>query len=116
MITGSCHCGTITFEISEKPAFMVACNCSICRRLATLWVHAPPAKITLNAPKNATNTYVWGDKSLVIHTCKTCGCTTHWASLEGTRFAVNCRLSDPADIKNIRTRHFDGADSWEFLD
>lgn len=117
MISGSCHCGAVTFEICETPEFLVACNCSICRRLATLWVHSPPNEtVTLNAPDGATEPYAWGDKSLAFHRCNTCGCTTHWQSLEGNRFAVNCRLADPADIKDICVRHFDGADSWEWLD
>jgi hypothetical protein len=30
--------------------------------------------------------------------------------------AVNLRLADPKDIKDIPLRHFDGADTWTFLD
>lgn len=116
MIKGSCHCGAVTFEIIDTPSQLVSCNCSICRRLATLWVHSPPFKVIINAPKGATDTYVQGEKKLAIHTCNTCGCTTHWSGFDSERFAVNARLVDPADIDGIRIRHFDGADSWEFLD
>ena len=30
--------------------------------------------------------------------------------------AVNLNLCDPAEAANIPLRHFDGADSWSFLD
>lgn len=116
MIKGTCHCGAVSFEVTSTPKFAVSCNCSICRRLATLWVHAPPATVTLNAPDNATVPYVWGDKSLAFHTCRTCGCTTHWVGLTGERMAVNIRLAAPEAIKDLPIRHFDGADTWAFLD
>ena len=67
----------------------------------------------------ATLGYSWGDKSLAFHTCRTCGCTTHWEPLDPSpqsRMAVNCRMSDPAAIAGLRIRNFDGADSWKYLD
>jgi len=116
MINGSCHCGKITFEISTKPAYLVSCNCSICRKLSALWTYSPPDEIKLNAPEGATVEYLWGDKGIIFHTCNTCGCTTHYTSVKGTRFAVNTHLAEPSEIKDLRIRHFDGADTWEFLD
>lgn len=32
-IPGSCCCGAIKFELSEKPAFMGTCHCSRCRKV-----------------------------------------------------------------------------------
>ena len=115
MIKGSCHCGTVTFEILEQPEFVVTCNCSICRKLNTSWSHSDRTKTTLNAPEGSTHTYSWGEH-LVFHTCKTCGCTTHWMAVDKSRYAVNCQLASEADMEEIRVRRFDGADSWEFLD
>ncbi|MCI2399370.1 hypothetical protein [Aliiroseovarius subalbicans] len=114
-IKGSCHCGAVTFEVG-RPDFLVSCNCSICRRYRTLWTHCPPNTGVIHAGDGATLQYVWGDKELAFHSCKTCGCTTHWTGLTNDRFALNLALADPADIEGIRIRHFDGADTWEFLD
>jgi hypothetical protein len=55
-------------------------------------------------------------KSLAFHSCRTCGCTTHWEGQRDSRMAVNCRMADPAAIAALRIRRFDGADSWAFLD
>ena len=116
MIKGSCHCGTVTFEILEKPDFVVTCNCSICRRYNTRWAYSQKTKMTLNAPEGSTHIYSWGDKDLEFHSCKTCGCTTHWMAVDGSHYAVNCQLASEADMQDVRVRRFDGADTWEFLD
>ncbi len=120
MIQGSCHCGAVRWEFGAIPDKLTSCNCSICRRIAALWAYGTLANVRVTADVNATLAYVQGDKMLSIHTCRTCGCTTHWQSLapEGDewRIAVNMRMADPADYAGIRVRHFDGADSWEFLD
>ena len=75
--------------------------------------------VTVTAPADATNAYVQGDKTLAIHTCKKCGCTTHWTSLnpeESARMAVNFRMCSVEDIAKFRIRHLDGADTWAFKD
>jgi hypothetical protein len=73
----------------------------------------------LHAAQGATIAYIHGDKTLAMHSCKTCGCTTHWTSLdsgESARMAVNFRMCEPDEISSIRVRKFDGAESWEYLD
>ena len=66
----------------------------------------------------ATQPYVWGDRMLAFHRCRSCGVTTHWQSLDGTqtRMAINARTIDGLDWTTIRVRPFDGADTWKFLD
>ena len=119
MITGSCHCGKVSFEFEGEPEQLVDCNCSLCRRLGALWAHADSSRITIHAEPDATLAYSWGPRTLSGHTCRTCGCTTHWVSLdqeEPLKMGVNCRMSDPDSISHLRIRRFDGADTWQFLD
>ena len=114
IITGSCHCGAVRFEIS-RPEWLIACNCSICRRYAALWAHCPPNVGRLLAGDGATRAYVWGDGLIAFHFCKTCGVTTHYVGTDGGRVSFNLRLADdPALVAGIRVRDFDGADSWAF--
>jgi hypothetical protein len=75
--------------------------------------------VDIAAPGDATIAYLQGDKTLFIHSCKQCGCTTHWLGVDEDpdgRMAVNFRMCEPSDIDDIPVRHFDGADSWKFLD
>jgi len=118
-MNGSCHCGAVTFTYHGRPEALVSCNCSICRRLSPLWAHGPEGKLVVEAVPDATIAYVWGDKGLAFHTCKTCGCTTHWKGIGldvPQNMALNMRLCDPANIAGLQIRHFDGADTWTFLD
>ena len=119
MIHGSCHCGAVTFELLAQPKWLTECNCSICRRIGALWAHADINKIKVSYTEAATIGYCQGDKTLVVRSCKTCGCTTHWENLKDPQdghMAVNCRMADPKVIADLKVRHFDGAESWQFLD
>ena len=117
MLKGSCHCGAVTFILNAVPEHLTACNCSVCRRIGALWAHDSIEKFEIQS-SGETSTYIWGDKSLAFHSCKNCGCTTHWANLDpgGDVMAVNCRMVDPEDVVSIPVKQFDGADSWEYLD
>lgn len=119
MKTGSCHCGAVSFQLNINPEWLTECNCSICRRIGGLWAHAETRDVRINCDENATISYVWGDKSIAFKSCSRCGCTTHWENLQAeqsARMAVNMRMADPAEIAGIPVRHFDGADSWTWLD
>ena len=119
MIEGSCHCGSVTLAVTAEPKWLTSCNCSICRRLAALWGHFEKRQVRINAADDATIDYVHGDRTLAMHTCRRCGCTTHWTSLdpdENARMAVNFRMCSDEDVARFPVRHFDGADSWQFLD
>jgi hypothetical protein len=119
MIKGACHCGAIEFEVIEPPNYLVSCNCSICKRLAALWAHVETRQVTIQQKEKGTISYIHGDRTLAFHTCKKCGCTTHWQSLkpdELSRMAVNFRMCSNAVIEKFNIRQFDGAKTWEFID
>jgi len=116
IITGRCVCGDVRFKIT-RPEKVTSCNCAACRRYAALWAYAPPATAQIIAAEGATIAYARGERSLAFHSCATCGATTHWASLIDEKVAVNLRLADdPSVLEGIPVRHFDGADTWRFLD
>ncbi|WP_342078472.1 hypothetical protein [Yoonia sp. SS1-5] len=82
-----------------------------------MWIYARIPQVTITGP---TDTYTHGDRELAFHSCKICGCITHWENLalEGpdARMAVNLRLADPDVMASVPVRYFDGADSWRFVD
>ena len=118
-IIGSCHCGAVSYEFDDTPEWTTKCNCSICRRLGTHWIYSDSANIAVTAPKDGTLRYVQGDKELAFRSCKTCGCTVLWESADNPgvgRMAVNLNLAELEVAAKVPVRHFDGADSWKFLD
>ena len=119
MIKGSCHCGAISFTAPRRPDWLTECNCSICRRTGARWGYFTRSEVEISAPDVGTIAYLQGDKTLVTHSCKNCGSTTHWLGVDEDpdgRMAVNFRMCEPSDIDDIPVRHFDGADTWQFLD
>lgn len=118
-IKASCHCGAVKFKLNIQPEWLTKCNCSICSKLGALWAHALEKNIEMTMPEDATLAYRRQHATLAIHTCKTCGCTTHWWGIKRgaeERMALNMTLLDPKTLAQYRIRHFDGADSWKFTD
>ncbi len=111
MIKASCHCGAVRLEIAVAPDGVTDCNCSICRRTGALWAYYRPDQVTLIHASGATVAYIWGDRMLALHHCGTCGCTTHWESIEQPpidRMGVNARLME-IDLEAVPVRKNDGA-------
>ena len=116
--TASCHCGTIRLELDVAPETVTDCNCSICRRYGVLWAYYSPKQVQILGASNATDIYMWNDRSIEFHRCKTCGCVTHWAAVDRTRdrMGVNARLLDLAVLAAARVRKLDGAVTEKYLD
>lgn len=120
LIESSCHCGKLKLEISaEMPDTLLSCNCSTCRRYAGLMVYFNPSVVKIIAEPSDMHEYSWGDKCLAFVRCSNCGCFSHWRSLDPAhmdRMGINARLFTNVDISKIQIRHFDGADTWKYLD
>jgi hypothetical protein len=111
LIEMSCHCGAVRFAVETAPPDVNDCNCSICRRYGTLWIYYQRPQVRFEAANGPTDTYVWGDRMLAFHRCRTCGCVTHWASIDPSyeRMGLNARLMPAETLAQIPVRHFDGA-------
>ena len=114
----SCHCGAVRIDVETAPTEVTSCNCSICRRTGTLMAYYAPRQVRFTPSQPPTDTYVWGDKAIVFHRCKTCGVHTHWSAVDPAydRMGINMRLAAPEVLAKARIRKFDGADTWKFLD
>jgi len=112
MIKANCHCGAVQLEVTSAPESVSLCNCSICKRLGGLWAYYDPARVVLLSDKDALDSYIWGDKMIQICRCGTCGCTTHWESIDPEltgRMGINARMMSDIDLDRIPVCHVDGA-------
>lgn len=94
MIEGSCHCGAVRFEVPKAPDWVLDCNCSLCRLYGALMAYYPQSAVQFATPSD-TAIYMWGDRTLELHYCRTCFCFTHYtlAGVEDApRIGVNARL------------------------
>ena len=117
MITASCHCGAVQLEVDAAPAEVTDCTCSICRRYGVLWAYYEPDRVRVLPSGVTTDTYAWRNRSIAFHRCRTCGCVTHWAGLDGrNRMGVNARLMEAEVLAAARVRHLDGAGTERYID
>lgn len=119
-LTATCHCGGVQVTVPYRPRRLTSCNCSICRRLGTLWAYYPRSRVRIRAPRGGLQKYVWGDRMLRLARCRICGCVTHWEPMprryRADRMGVNARNFEPDVIAGVRIRRLDGASTWKFLD
>jgi len=112
MIEASCHCGAVKLEIPAAPEEVASCNCSICTKIGGLWAYYNPADVSLTTARESMDTYIWGDKLIQICRCKTCGCTTHWESINPDmtgRMGINARMMTAIELDSIPIKYIDGA-------
>ena len=112
IVKASCHCGAVKFEVPSAPEEVVRCNCSICSRIGGRWAYYHPSEVSLKTSRESLDIYVWGDKLIQICRCKTCGCTTHWESIDPEyteRMGTNARMMTDLDLSKIPVKYVDGA-------
>src|SRR5687768_12360282 len=120
MIKAACHCSAVRFEISRPPVWVLDCNCTLCRRYGPLWTYyrgAAQALLVSKPAPDVTQTYVWGDRMIAFHRCRTCGCVTHMERIAGDPpviFAVNARMMVGLDPASVSLRQIDNGHSGFF--
>jgi hypothetical protein len=71
---GSCHCGTVAFEVdAPQPFVALRCNCSICTKSGFLHLIVPKSRFRLLRGAGNLTTYTF-NTGVAKHTfCRTCG-------------------------------------------
>ncbi len=110
--TGSCHCGRIAFKVEGELNGVVDCNCSICRKKASLLWFVPRASLTLQTPAEDMATYRFNTRVIAHHFCPVCGVSPFGEGRDpqgNEMAAVNVRCLDGVDLAALPVHHYDGA-------
>ncbi len=108
---GSCHCGSVAFEVEGEIKGALACNCSICSRKGSLLWFVPREKLRLRTPDEAASTYTFNKHVIKHRFCPTCGIHPYGEGVDpkGNRMAaVNVRCLDGVDLASLPVQNFDG--------
>jgi hypothetical protein len=118
MIAASCHCGAVKLEIETAPETVTDCNCSICHRYGVLWAYYRLSQVRIVPKGDATHIYMWDDRSIEFHRCKTCGCVAYWWPVDESRdrMGVNANLMPRDVLAKARMRRLDGAVTERYVD
>ncbi len=114
-----CHCGNVQLTVEHTPQTLTACNCSVCNRYGSLWGYYTPQQVKVDVQSNELTRYRWGKEHLDFVSCSKCSCLTHYETTENVseqKVGVNFRMAPQALTAPIKVRHFDGADTWKYLD
>jgi len=114
-ISGSCHCGNITFSLDWRPEPAEiparACSCSFCLKHGGLWTSCPTGslRITIRQP-GLVSRYSFGTRTAEFHVCSSCGVVPVVTSrIDGRLYAVVSVNAfqdvDPALLKRAAARY-----------
>ena len=108
---GSCHCGTVAFEVDGEIDSGLSCNCSMCQRKGSLLWFVPRSSLRLSTPEDASRAYTFNQHRLKHRFCPTCGIHPY-AEGQGAKgeemAAVNIRCLEGIDLSSIPVTHYDG--------
>ncbi|KAF3937509.1 hypothetical protein ABW19_dt0205202 [Dactylella cylindrospora] len=119
VLTGSCHCGEVEYEIDVEAGEHILCHCSACKKIGggeyTLNMIAPIEKCKVTKGELKVYTYK-GDSGNPTH-CYYCGnCTAHpWhhQTVQGPVYVVRTALLKDADKLPVSAEIY-GKDRWSF--
>ena len=114
-ISGSCHCGNITFSLDWRPEPAEiparACSCSFCLKHGGLWTSCPTGslRITIRQPALVSR-YSFGTRTAEFHVCSRCGVVPVVTSrIDGRLYAVVSVNAfqdvDPALLKRAAAKY-----------
>jgi hypothetical protein len=78
VITGGCHCGNTSFELTWEPDPTEiparACSCSFCTKHGGVWTSHPGAVLRVSISDPAlVSSYLFGTRTARFHVCARCG-------------------------------------------
>jgi len=120
-ISGSCHCGNITFSLDWRPEPAEiparACSCSFCLKHGGLWTSCPTGSIRITIRQPAlVSRYSFGTRTAEFHVCSSCGVVPVVTSrIDGRLYAVVSVNAfqdvDPALLKRAAAGYDDESES-----
>ena len=90
---------------------MLACNCSMCSRKASLLWFVPRTALKLLTPEKAMGTYTFNKHFIKHHFCPTCGIHPFAEAADPSgkpMAAINARCVEGFEPSSVPVKHFNG--------
>src|SRR4051812_5962961 len=107
--TGSCHCGTVRYQVTTKLEGAVECNCSICSRRGWALTFVPADRFQLLSGEDNLTDYQFHKKNIHHLFCKTCGVSsfTRGTGPDGApAYAINVRCLEGVDVDAVPKKKY----------
>ena len=98
---GSCHCGSVTYEISTDVEFGAICDCSICKRKGALMGFAEPENFNLLTGEDSLSLYQFNTNVAKHYFCSKCGIYTHHYKRSDGKIGFNTGCIEGFDKEDL---------------
>lgn len=108
---GGCQCGRVQFEVEGELEQVIECNCSMCRKRASLLWFVPRQQLRLLTQEQDLATYTFNTHKIQHHFCGNCGIHTFGEGMDpagNATAAVNVRCLENIDLAKLQIHQFDG--------
>jgi hypothetical protein len=110
VLQGSCHCGSVRFEVETDFPELTMCDCSICRKKNALMVKVHESRFRLLAGESALTEYQFHTKTARHFFCKVCGIYPfHRKRVTPDNLGINVHCLEGANLEGVRVRQAVGA-------
>lgn len=112
---GSCHCGSVKFEVDADLSEVTRCTCSMCSKKGGLFCYVPPDQFRQLQGEDSLEVYRFNTKVAEHIFCKHCGIHAFGHPRSNPEiYLVNVRCLDDFDLETeeYEVKLFDGRD-WE---
>jgi hypothetical protein len=108
---GSCHCGSVAFEVEGTIDSALACNCSMCQRKGSLLWFVPRDKMKLLTPESNASAYTFNKHVIKHRFCANCGIHPFGEGVDpkgNAIAAINVRCIEGIELEKIPTKNYNG--------
>ena len=92
---GSCHCGSVRFEIDAPTDKLIDCNCSICRKKGIVHLPVEEGGFAITSGQDSLAMYAFGTGDASHWFCRHCGIHPFGRPRNNPdRYTVNARCLD----------------------
>lgn len=106
---GSCHCGSVQYEIDTDFPELTTCNCSICRRRNALMVKVHEDNFRLIQGQEVLAEYQFHTHKAKHYFCKKCGIYPfHRKRTAPDSYGINIHCLNDINIEGISIRETNG--------
>jgi hypothetical protein len=110
---GGCHCGGVRFRVTVRRHEAIECNCSMCKKRASLHLIVPPEDFELLSGEELLTVYEFNTRVAKHRFCKRCGIHPFYTPRSHPdQIDVNVRCLDGDAVDAFEVGHFDGQ-NWE---
>ena len=107
--SGSCHCGSVTFQIDAAITELTTCDCSLCTKKNTLMATVHESNFELLSGKDHLSEYQWNTKVARHFFCARCGIYPfHRKRALPDHYGINVHCLDGFEIGGIPVRRAEG--------